>query len=54
MHALHGYIKRVVFGFPEVYTGRMRFWKIWDMVQKMHEEGVDDDVSQQRDDILNI
>ena len=41
-------------GFPGVYTGGMRFWKFKDMVWKMHKEGVNDGVSQCRDDVLNI
>jgi len=34
--------------FPGVYTNEMGFWTFWDMVQKMHEEGVDNSVSQWR------
>jgi len=41
-------------GFPEIYAGRIRFWKIQDMVQKMCKEEVNNGVSQQRGDVLNI
>jgi len=41
-------------GFPGFFTGRMRFQKFHDMVQKMHKEGVNDCVSRWRGDIMNI
>ena len=47
-------LKEQFLGFPGVYTGRMGFWKFQDKVWKMHEKGVNNGVSQQWGDILNI